>query len=89
MGLGEAGEGWGRERDGSGGVGGAGAEEESINILFPLITRNKHLFPRSYCNRKLDSFVNRCYTNVSVTIPEENNCAEYGTQAEKQNSKST
>lgn len=86
MGLGEAG---GGVESGMGvGVGGRGGEE-SINILFPLITRNKHLFPRSYCNRKLDSFVNRCYTNVSVTIPEENNCAEYGTQAEKQNSKST
>ena len=39
---------------GSGGWGGVGGEE-SIDILFPqpIITRNKHLFPRSYCNRKL------------------------------------
>ena len=87
MGWGEAGGGGVESGMGVGAVGRGG--EESINILFPLITRNKHLFPRSYCNRKLDSFVNRCYTNVSVTIPEENNCAEYGTQAEKQNSKST
>ena len=62
------------------GVGRRGEHRYSLSTTYNH--KKQTPFPRVTVTENC-SFVNRCYTNVSVTIREENNCAEYGTQAEK------